>query len=88
MFFGSVLKVISAEHSVLQEARNECFPRAVGRMHVPFDIKPEYLNPIIVLSLNGLLSGVELLPFVNVLAAGIAPPAYKLEIRTSRKVDK
>jgi hypothetical protein len=57
-------------------------------MHVPFNVKPEYLDPIIVLSLNGLLSGIELLPFVNVFAAGIAPPAYQLKIRTGKKVDR
>jgi len=51
--------------------------RAMGRACVPFNIKSEYFNPIIVLSFHGLLPGVELLPFVDVLTTGIASPAYK-----------
>ena len=69
--------MISAEHNVLQGVRGECFLKAMGRAYLPLYIKSEYFNPIIVLSFHGLLPGIELLPFVDVLAAGIASPAYK-----------
>jgi hypothetical protein len=56
----------------------------VGKASIPFDIEPEYLDPIVVLSLYGLLSGIELLPFINVLATGIASPACKLATQRNK----
>ena len=62
--------------------------RAIGGTCVPLDIEPEYLNPIVVLSLDGLLPGIELFPFVNILATGITPPAHKLKTYTNRNMHK
>ena len=85
MFFGSVLKVISAEHSVLRVVRGEHLLRAMGKAHVPFNIESEYLDPIVVLPLHGLLPGIELLPLINVLATGIASPAHKLATQADER---
>ena len=59
-----------------------------GRICVPFNIEPEYLNPIIVLSLDGFLPGIELLPFVNILATGIASPARELETQSNKGINR
>lgn len=59
-----------------------------GRICVPFNIEPEYLNPIVVLSLHGLLPRIELFPFVNILATGITPPACELETQRNGSMNK
>ena len=41
---------------------------------LPFDVKPEYFNSIVVFPVNCLLPCVELLPFVNVFTTSIASP--------------
>jgi len=42
--------------------------------HVPFNIEPEDLDPMIVLPFNGFLPRVELFAFIDVLSASITSP--------------
>lgn len=53
----------------------------ITKAYLPFDVKPEYLDSIIVFPVNRLLPGVELLPFVNVFTTSVASPVRE-RIRT------
>jgi hypothetical protein len=44
------------------------------KLNLPLDVKTEYLDSVVVLSIHGLLPRVELLALVDVLTAGIATP--------------
>ena len=75
MFFGSVLNVISAEQRVLSKQHVIFQHRAIGvRYDIPFNVKPEDLDAIIVLPFHRLLPCVELLAFVDVFSASITSP--------------
>jgi hypothetical protein len=62
--------------------------RVIRGICEPFDIEPEYLDPVVVLSIDSLFPGVELLHFVNILATGVASPANNLESRTHRSMNR
>lgn len=51
--------------------------------YAPFDVETEDLDTKVVLSLDRLLSSVELLPFVNVFTTSITSPTEPLALRTS-----
>ncbi len=44
------------------------------KQDAPFDIEPEYLDTVVILSFHRLLSSVELLAFVNIFSTSITSP--------------
>jgi len=52
--------------------------------HTPFDVETEYLDAIVILSIDCFLASIEFLSLVNVLSAGIASPVVVVMKHRSR----
>lgn len=53
---------------------------AISREDIPFNVKAEDLNAIVVLSFDSLLASVELLSLVHILSAGITSPSSSVNV--------